>query len=309
MEITNEEGDACPEKGVKRRRLETTQHPTLHPTDTPWSWSTEEIGYFYPDNGARTNHFRVKESGPSHATVFSNAEAFVSHLRGLLVFKPEHIIRANIHLCLRDDALDWYNTELSDAERKDLRDLTLEHKNGWLNQILTRFRLSPTAASSKLTNPVFGNTIVATARNIVRYAQAAGIHDKHRHLLQIWRYLEKYHPCHARRLPQPSQTTLLSEFMRKLYVAEQDVVITPDNDADNNLDDHDSDDSSEDHQSDKNLEGYDSDENLENTDSDESSDDPDSDDNSEEDEDMQEPPMGFQGCDNCDCKWCESTRY
>ncbi|KAJ5711098.1 hypothetical protein N7488_005254 [Penicillium malachiteum] len=140
MDITDEEDAPGPAKGVKRRLFETTQYPKPNPTQTLWSWSTEEVGYFYPSYNTDRAHFKVKESGPSHATIFYNAEAFVAHLRDYLVFKPAKTIRDNIHLCLRDDVLDWYNTELSDAERNDLRDLPLEHKNGWFKQMLRRFR-------------------------------------------------------------------------------------------------------------------------------------------------------------------------
>ncbi|KAJ5726222.1 uncharacterized protein N7483_007579 [Penicillium malachiteum] len=262
--IQDSEEVPAPAKDIKRHRLEKPQDPTPDPIHPPWLWSTEEVGYFYPDYNADTEHFRVKGSNQSHATVFYNAEAFVSHLRGLIVFQPAQTIQTNIHLCLRDDALDWYNTELSDAERKDLRDLPMEHKNGWFNQILNRFRISPIMTSSYLSSHVSGKTICASARNIVRYAKAAGIHDTHRHLLQIWEYLENNHPNHARCLFRPSEDTSLSEFMRKLYVVEQEVVITSDDDSDENYD---------------------------------------------EDEDLQEPPMGFQGCDNCDCKCCKRTRY
>ncbi|KAJ5738590.1 hypothetical protein N7493_001745 [Penicillium malachiteum] len=113
---------------------------------------------------------------------------------------------------------------LSDAEQKDLSDLPLEHENSWFKRILKRFRLSPTAASFRLSGSTHGHNVCATARNIIRDAQAVGTHDKDRQLLQIWKYLKDNYPYHVCRMPRPSKDTSLSDFMRKLYVADQGVV-------------------------------------------------------------------------------------
>ncbi|KAJ5113816.1 hypothetical protein N7456_002350 [Penicillium angulare] len=231
--IKKEDEGSAPPIGIKRRS-EMNPNPTPNPPESSWLWSTNEVGYFYPKCNTERNgdedtdmdeHFRVVEKDPSHATIFFNAEAFVSHLRGLIVFKPARTVQANIHLCLRADALDWYNTELSDAEREGLRDLPLEHKKGWFNQILTRFNLSPNAARYYLTCFRPGFPVLERAHNIVRYARAAGINDAHQQVLEVWKYVGDNYPHHASRLCPPSQGTSLSEFMQELYVAEQDVLM------------------------------------------------------------------------------------
>ncbi|KAJ5711097.1 hypothetical protein N7488_005253 [Penicillium malachiteum] len=94
---------------------------------------------------------------------------------------------------------------------------------------------------------------------MIRFAQALGIHDQHRQMLHIWRQLKIYHPHYACRIPRPSQDTSLSEFMRKLYVAEQGVQFGSDNYVGDALEDDESDYISDDYNFDDTVEFDDSD--------------------------------------------------
>ncbi|KAJ5708226.1 hypothetical protein N7488_008027 [Penicillium malachiteum] len=148
-------------------------------------WDTVEVGYFYPDTDT-LNHIIIEED---HTMIFQNAEAFVSHLRGVAVFKTEAVVRANIHSCLRQIALEWYIMELTDAERESLCTLPLEE--GWFKQILLRFSLSPRIARFRYETANFHNrNPFRMAYNLIRDARAAGIHDSDEHLCQIWRCLD-----------------------------------------------------------------------------------------------------------------------
>ncbi|KAJ5734348.1 hypothetical protein N7493_003134 [Penicillium malachiteum] len=148
-------------------------------------WNTAEVGYFYPDTDS-FNHIVTEEN---HIMIFHNAEAFVSHLRGIAVFKTEAVVRANVHSCLRQVALEWYITELTDTEREYLRSLPLEQ--GWFKQILSRFNLSSKIARFRYETANFHNrNPFRMAYNLVRDAQAAGIYDSDEHLCQIWRCLD-----------------------------------------------------------------------------------------------------------------------
>ncbi|KAJ6015601.1 hypothetical protein N7540_010192 [Penicillium herquei] len=49
-------------------------------------WNTADVGYFYPDNDS-LKHIETEDN---HTLIFHNAEAFVSHLRGIAVFKTEY---------------------------------------------------------------------------------------------------------------------------------------------------------------------------------------------------------------------------
>ncbi|KAJ5351222.1 hypothetical protein N7452_000196 [Penicillium brevicompactum] len=46
--------------------------------------------------------------------------------------KTEAVIRANVQSCLRDGALEWYTSELSDLERAALRTFPMDSEHGWL---------------------------------------------------------------------------------------------------------------------------------------------------------------------------------
>jgi hypothetical protein len=49
----------------------------------------------------------------------------VERLKDLQAIKGEDLVRINIHASLRGSALDWYTVELTDFERRSLRQLPL----------------------------------------------------------------------------------------------------------------------------------------------------------------------------------------
>ncbi|KAJ5720939.1 uncharacterized protein N7483_008873 [Penicillium malachiteum] len=195
-------------------------------------WKTEEFGYFYPDYRVTAKHIETKYQAElgMHVNIFHNVEAFVDQVRGFLQFKPENLIRDNLHLCLRGEALGWYNTELDCNEREDLSEFPLEHARGWCGRITSRFSLSLTRTRLYLVCGASGDTICETARNIVHYARAAGVKEPYHHMLQIMRYLKHTHPAHAACIETPTPYTMFTEFMQQLYLAEQNVFSDSDTD-------------------------------------------------------------------------------
>ncbi|KAJ6028449.1 hypothetical protein N7540_004025 [Penicillium herquei] len=209
----------------------------IWPTHTPYDkdfhvWKTEEFGFFYPDYRVTAKHIETKSDAElgMHVNIFHNVVAFVDQIRGFLQFKPEELIRENLHLCLRGEALAWYNTELNCNEREDLRDCPMDHERGWCGRITSRFSLSLTRTRLYLICGASGETICETAHNIVRYAREVGVEDSYLHMLQILRYLKQVHPAHAKCIETPTKDTMFTEFMRQLWLAEQDVFSDPETD-------------------------------------------------------------------------------
>lgn len=167
------------------------------------------------------------ETGSDLVTRFYNVHAFIAQLRALLLFKQEPVIRANVYFCLRDSALDWYNTELSDAERRHLGAVPLEQ--GWIVMLKRRF------------NPPYGVALFRSeytdfeidfcsgveeaipacelALNMVRHAQALGIDNREEHMKSIWDRLDK-DPQFSRRVAKPTSATSMSELMREIDSAD-----------------------------------------------------------------------------------------
>ncbi|KAJ5731194.1 uncharacterized protein N7483_005702 [Penicillium malachiteum] len=182
-------------------------------------WNTAEVGYFYPENDA----LKHIETGDNHIIIFHNAEAFVSHLHGIAIFKTEAVVRANVHSCLREVALEWYITELTHPEREELRNLPLDQ--GWFMQILLRFNPSPKIARFRYETANFYNrNPFRMAYNLIRDGHAAGVHDLTEHLCQIWRCLDTSvsNVCFLEQtgykglLIQPGPGDVLSIFHREL---------------------------------------------------------------------------------------------
>ena len=156
------------------------------------------------------------ETGRDFIPRFYNVHAFVGHLRGILVFKQEAVVRANIHSCLRDDALDWFNTELTHSERVELRNLPVEQ--GWFKRLIQRFKIPYEIALFRVeTAELYRKEVLISrsARNMVRHLQAVGIDSLEEQLSFVWKRLRMF-PLTHERIAEPDPGTSMSEFMREI---------------------------------------------------------------------------------------------
>ncbi|CAG8158460.1 unnamed protein product [Penicillium salamii] len=80
-------------------------------------WKTEEIGYIAPDQAATSHVRNVRGS-----TYYLNVYVSLNQIRSQIPLKTEAVVRVNIQACLRDTALEWYTSELTDAERDKIRE-------------------------------------------------------------------------------------------------------------------------------------------------------------------------------------------
>lgn len=69
-------------------------------------------------------------------------------MRDVALFKGEAVVKINIHGCLRGAALEWYTTELTETEKRLLRNSNLE--NGWLAELINHFKPRAAEAMAKL---------------------------------------------------------------------------------------------------------------------------------------------------------------
>ncbi|KAJ5727372.1 hypothetical protein N7493_005192 [Penicillium malachiteum] len=197
----------------------------IDPGRSAFTWSTQEVGYFDPKTDPKEDLPHIDSKRHDFNLIFQNVNAFISHIRGILVFKDEITIRTNIHLCLRGTALEWYIAELTDQDRENLRLNEVESPNGWLQKLDRRFSLSSNLCRMRLTtgSGVSSNACEA-AHQLIRYAQILGIHNTHDQLSLILKYfnLDRNFENLHRLLTKPSCGTSIEEFMRILYVTEQE---------------------------------------------------------------------------------------
>ncbi|KAJ6015600.1 hypothetical protein N7540_010191 [Penicillium herquei] len=173
-------------------------------------WNTGEVGYFYPDNW-NPKHVETKD----HTVIFHNVYAFVSHLRALVGFKLENVMRANIQSCLREEALGWFITELNSSEREALRARSLEE--GWFKQLLERFSLPPKRALFRCQRIDFSEiNIFQKVHNLVQHFQAGGNHNTDEQAMHTWRFLESSR-YYKGGIPRPEPGASLSKLLRDIY--------------------------------------------------------------------------------------------
>lgn len=176
-------------------------------------WNSRDVGYFVPNDNAKEHQY-CKQG----ITYFTNVYAFVNHLRGLAVSKPQSLIRNNLHSCLREKALDWYALELTVFEKSDLHTLPLE--TGWFKSLLGRFKPLQNVSLHRFRKGRYTvedaearRDPVRWAHNMLRHAQAAGYNGPYVQLRQIWYGidLELQWPVKC-----PTKSTSVSGFMKEL---------------------------------------------------------------------------------------------
>lgn len=203
------------------------------------------MGYFMPRKLlSKGNELKHMETGPDLITRFYNVHAFIAHLRGLLLFKQESVVRKNIYYCLRDDALDWFNTELNDSMRTGLKGHALDSPQGWFRMLARRFAPPDEISLFRIEHTDFEidpaennseevRTAGELARNIIRYNEALGVDDKAGQMASIWDRLHKVHPFSGRVAKPRTGTngTCMSEFFKQIDSADQIRMCQIDRDA------------------------------------------------------------------------------
>ncbi|KAJ5946053.1 hypothetical protein N7454_002892 [Penicillium verhagenii] len=86
-------------------------HGTIH-TTTSAQWKPADIGFFDPS---------IKDPGGltfvNEIVHYTSVYAFVDRMRYVASLKPEKVSRAQMHSCLKNDALSWY-TQLPEIEKR-----------------------------------------------------------------------------------------------------------------------------------------------------------------------------------------------
>ncbi|KAJ5634390.1 hypothetical protein N7528_002232 [Penicillium herquei] len=201
----------------------------MDPGRSEFTWSTQEVGYFDPQTDPKLDSPHIDSKGHGCTLIFQNVNAFISHIRGILVFKEEITIRTNIHLCLRGPALQWYIAELTDQDRENLRPNEVESPNGWLQRLYRRFSLSSNLCRMRLTTGCgVSYDACEAAHQLIRYAQILGIHNTDDQISLILKYFNLDNDLDNLRslLTKASCGTSIEEFMRILYVKDQENKVT-----------------------------------------------------------------------------------
>ena len=182
-------------------------------------WKIEDLGYFNPDLSDPAD---APVKFLQNHTYYRDVCVFVERLEDLQAIKGDDLVRNNIYASLRGSALDWYTVELTDFERRSLRQLPLV--DGWYAMLVNRFKLRTSEALGKLTALSFGpaevhqgRSVRAFAQAVFRYSQAADIRSQYNQITQAW---TKLHPNLRCDIPEPTETTTIADFLSQLEAKE-----------------------------------------------------------------------------------------
>lgn len=138
-------------------------------------------------------------------------------MKDLVSLKSEEVVRANIHSCLKTDALRWYTHELTRAEKDLMQECSLEV--GWFKMLTNRFKPNRADALRQLDSTTYGwrdvragRTPRVYAQTMLRLLKSTGTSNTQDQILKM---VDNIDASLARDLGDPSILGL-AEFMEKL---------------------------------------------------------------------------------------------
>ena len=179
------------------------------------TWKAEDIGLFAPDT-TQDRHIRSVRG----TTYCSNVYVFLNQLRSQIPLRGEAVVRANTQSCLRGEAYEWYNSELTDLERTGLWTYPVEHEFGWFPTLERRWKTPSTEAIKQLMDGYYtwsdvqnGRSATSWAQGMLRLARAADITDPVQQLRMVWTRMEPYL---QRDIDEPGAGTTVASFIAQL---------------------------------------------------------------------------------------------
>lgn len=176
----------------------------------------QEIGFFQPNLPASFGKGDVVYSGSD--TFIRDVFVFIDRIRDAIASRSEEIVKPNIPACLRGDALEWYTSGLTMAEKDALR--YVPGMARWEDLLVKEFRPpfqdvmnSLTRASFTLEDAKHRKQAGPYVYSIIRNAKAAGMMDTPTHL--DWAY-NNIHPLLQDGLLRPTEGTEVTAFIRSM---------------------------------------------------------------------------------------------
>ena len=90
----------------------------LLPKTSTERWNQADLGYFDPHLNRAHGEGEIISIGKD--VYYRNVVLFVQRLQSLVTFRGVALVKANVATSLRDSALEWYTSELSDFNRDAL---------------------------------------------------------------------------------------------------------------------------------------------------------------------------------------------
>lgn len=190
--------------------------------DTP-RFIAADVGFFDPFYDGKSSDIA---SGMEHAgkdTYFRDVTMFIDRLKDVARVKGTELLRTNLQICLRGEALEWYTCQLTEDEK---RLLTYgDEVSEWSRLLLKRF--GPTKQSGmaiivrerySLNDAVRHREPREYAMMIIRAAKVAQLGDTHNQLDVIWNGLDVEFQSD---INPPTDKTTLNDFLASMDLRKQ----------------------------------------------------------------------------------------
>ena len=160
--------------------------PATARSDTP-RFIASDVGFFDPFYDGKSNDTAPGMEHAGKDTYFRDVTVFIDRIKDVSRVKGAELLRNNLQICLRGEALKWYTCQLTDNEKRLLTyDNNVEE---WGSALLKRF--GPTKASEmtiivkerySLNNTIRRREPREYAMIIIRAAQVTKLGDTHNQL-------------------------------------------------------------------------------------------------------------------------------
>lgn len=179
-----------------------------------------DVGFFDPFYDGKSSDTGAGMEHAGKDTYFRDVTMFIDRIKDVARVKGAELLRNNLQICLRGEALEWYTCQLTDNEK---RLLTYgNHVDEWSAALLERF--GPTKASGMaiivkerytLNDAMRHREPREYAMTIIRAAKVAKLGDTHNQLDIIWNGLDVEFQSD---IDAPTTQTTLNQFLTAMDV-------------------------------------------------------------------------------------------
>ena len=185
------------------------------PTSYRSTLRAKDVGFFNPDTPEE--HGLGPVATVSSETVFRDVYTWVERLKDLIYTHGPDEVRWIIQPCLRGSAATWWIAELTDEDRRKLRNSELQR---WFSLLIKRFKLQTSVALSRLVSQSYSSYDLGRSPRIwihqmLHYARAAEIDSTFNQLTIIW---NRFDANLRRDIPMPKPHTRLADFLDQIDV-------------------------------------------------------------------------------------------
>ena len=176
------------------------------------NWSTKDIEFF--DSAIEETESIVNID--KHV-FYRNIYTFIDKLKNMITIKDDIKLKTVISQCLRESVLIWHSIELTNFEKKMLRETSLSM---WYNVMIKRFKEQTSVAliSMQITKYTLDDAKQLKdskmfAQNLFKFAKAANLTSIHNQLTIVWNNLTWQFKQH---ISESTEDTSIRKFLKQL---------------------------------------------------------------------------------------------